>query len=154
VYKSLSSPEAVFQKVFLYTSGQLDTIDYAIRGTHEEHDSVLPSEHNAIAEHEAKQISQRTKDALAAYKARGGTLGTPSNLTDEGRAKGQRQAGEASKAMADEAYLDIAPMMLELRNQGRTLREIAEALNKDGHTTRTGKTWNATQVMRVLDRVS
>jgi hypothetical protein len=89
---------------------------------------------------------------LAAYKARGGSLGSD-NLTDEGRAKGQKRAGQVSKKIADEAYTDLAPMMLELRNQGRTLPEIAKALNDGGHTTRTGEPWNSVQVMRVLERI-
>jgi DNA invertase Pin-like site-specific DNA recombinase len=107
----------------------------------------------AVAEDEAHRISERTKAALAAYKARGGKLGS-NTLTDERRAKGAKRAGVVSKNLADEAYVDIAPMMLELKNQGRTLREIAAILNQEGYTTRRDKPWNSVQVMRVLERVA
>ena len=43
--------------------------------------------------------------------------------------------------------------MLELQAAGRSLREIAEALNAQDHKTRREKAWSKTQVKRVLDRV-
>jgi DNA invertase Pin-like site-specific DNA recombinase len=112
----------------------------------------------AVAEAEAKAISDRTKAALAAYKARGGKLGADlpqcQNLTQEARIKGARRAGEAVAKAAAEAYSDLAPIVAELRGKGLSLGAIADELNKQGHTTRRGKPWNAVQVSRVLERAT
>ena len=109
----------------------------------------------AVAEHEAKAISERTKAALAAYKARGGKLGAElpqcRNLTVEARRKGAKRAGEAVAKNAIEAYADLRPGMIEMRTNGKTLAEIAEKLNAEGQTTRRGKSWNPVQVSRVLE---
>jgi DNA invertase Pin-like site-specific DNA recombinase len=105
----------------------------------------------AVAEDEAKRISERTRAALAAYKARGGKLGTD-NLTAEGRALGSRRAGVKAKADADAAYSDLTSEVKGLRAEGLTLQAIAERLNDAGHTTRRGKPWNPSQVSRVLER--
>jgi len=110
----------------------------------------------AIAEHEARMISQRTKDALASYKRRGGLLGGARpecrNLTDKARVKGRKAAIAAVKANADSAYSDLLPIMLEWKQAGLTQQAIADELNKQGHTTRRGKEWSQVQVMRVLQR--
>jgi DNA invertase Pin-like site-specific DNA recombinase len=111
----------------------------------------------AVAEAEAKAISDRTKAALAAYKARGGKLGAElrqcRNLTQEARKKGAHRAGLAVAKAAAEAYADLVPMMKDCRAGGMTLGAIADKLNAEGHTTRRGKSWNAVQVARVLERV-
>lgn len=106
----------------------------------------------AVAEDEAVRISERTKAALKAYKARGGKLGT-NNLTDEGRVKGNARAAEVVKAKATEAYADLADDIRAMKAEGLTLRAIADRLNSEGHTTRTGSQWSQVQVKRVLDRI-
>jgi DNA invertase Pin-like site-specific DNA recombinase len=110
----------------------------------------------AVAEAEALAISQRTKAALAAYKARGGKLGGSlpqcRKLTQEARRKGAQRAGVAVAKAAREAYADLAPLMTELRDKGLSLQAIAAELNCQGHTTRRGRPWNPVQVLRVLNR--
>ena len=105
-----------------------------------------------FAMRERKLISARTKEAMAAAKARGRTFGTPANFTQEGRRKGATRAGLTHRAKADQAYADLLPWLRELRAAGQTLAAIAEALNVEGHTTRRGASWSPTQVARVLDR--
>lgn len=108
----------------------------------------------AVAELEAGLISQRTKAALAAAKARGTLLGAARpgavRLSPEASQKGAEKAAAVLKTQAREAYADIRPWMLELRESGLTLQQIADRLNAEGHSGRRGAPWNKVQVMRVL----
>ena len=108
----------------------------------------------AVAEHEARMISDRTKMALQAYKRRGGRLGATlpqcRNLTNAARARGRKAASKAISEQAREAYADLLPLMQEWKQAGLSQAAIAEKLNQAGHTTRHSKPWSQVQVMRVL----
>src|SRR5262245_19190645 len=96
----------------------------------------------AFAEHEREQISQRTKDALAAAKARGIRLG---------RNAAERLA-PAYRAEAIERARKLAPMLAELKSAGLSVRQMASELTARGILTPTGARWHAQTVIRVLDR--
>ncbi len=110
----------------------------------------------AVAEDEVCRIAQRTKAALAAYKARGGLLGSRNPrgraIGPETSRKGQQAGTARNRERAQAAYADLLPLMAELRRAGQSYREIGRELARRGHTTRTGKVWNGVQVRRVLAR--
>ena len=110
----------------------------------------------AVAELEAGLISERTRAALNAAKARGVKLGGrrdgAHSLTTEDKARGGKHAAEASRARAMDAYADLVPSMIAWKAEELTLAEIADKLNAEGHTTRTGAAWSKVQVKRALDR--
>jgi DNA invertase Pin-like site-specific DNA recombinase len=110
-----------------------------------------------VAEQEREAISQRTKAALAAAKARGvklGGLGITAKGKQQGRpltAKARRMGTAALKAKAGARARDLAPMIAELRASGiNSQSSLAKALNERGVTTARGGAWTATQVARLI----
>ena len=111
----------------------------------------------AVAANEVREISKRTKAALAALKARGVLLGAARpgahKLTSATREMGQAAASNAIRSNFVSAYSDLTEIIGELHSDGLSLRAIAARLNELGQTTRRGKAWNASQVQRVLSLV-
>jgi len=99
--------------------------------------------HAAMAEHERKLISQRTKAALAEAKARGVKLGTHGKIL-------ARLNRDQARARAKE----LRPMVRALRKEGKTtVREIMEALNRRGIKTQRGGSWHPHTVNLLLHRI-
>lgn len=98
-----------------------------------------------LAEQERDFISKRTIAALAVAKSRGVKLG---GLRD---ATGKRN--DALQAEAQGRAAKVADLVQPLRAAGKTLRQIAEALNASSVPTARGGKWSAAQVMRVIERL-
>lgn len=106
----------------------------------------------AVAEHEAKAISERTKAALAASKARGKKLGW-SNPTRHVEQQNAAASGAARTAeLANERANNLIPLVSNLAKTGLSLRSIATELNRMNVATARGGKWHATTVANVIAR--
>lgn len=93
----------------------------------------------AVAEKEREMISIRTKQALAAAKARGKQLGSPTI------AARNRDAAEGRARQ-------LQGLLQEFR--GQSSRAIAEQLNARGIASATGKPWQSMTALRLMKRLA
>jgi DNA invertase Pin-like site-specific DNA recombinase len=106
----------------------------------------------AIAEHEAKMISDRTRAALAAAKARGQRLGGFRGRA--GTAADCAKARQAKSLAADARAADLVAVIKDIRAEGASsLRSIAKELNGRGISAPRGGKWSAAQVRSAISRI-
>jgi DNA invertase Pin-like site-specific DNA recombinase len=109
-----------------------------------------------VAQQEREAISKRTKEALAAAKARGVKLGNPNGAAALRRAgKGGAALRETVSANADDFAEALRPILEELRSSGyTTLRAVAQELNARGVLARRGGLWHVSSIRGLLVRLS
>jgi DNA invertase Pin-like site-specific DNA recombinase len=109
----------------------------------------------SVAELEAGLISERTKAALAAAKARGVKLGNPNGARAlRGKQVGNKQAVAAVKANAEYRAANLRAIVDDLRAQGTiSVRAVAAELNERGILTPRGRAWHPTSTARLLSRL-
>jgi DNA invertase Pin-like site-specific DNA recombinase len=98
-----------------------------------------------MAQHEVKQISKRTREALAAAKKRGKRLGNPNiaEVAKRGRA--------VLKANARRFAANVRPIIEEIMRAGATSHNaIAAKLNERNVRTARGGVWTHVQVGAIL----
>jgi DNA invertase Pin-like site-specific DNA recombinase len=105
----------------------------------------------AVAEHEAKMISERTKAALQAAKARGKLLG--GFRGHHIPADAARASLDARRASARAHAADVMPIIASIRASGVTsFGAIARALtDRRVITSHGGTKWEPTQVKRLIE---
>lgn len=108
-----------------------------------------------VAQQEREAISRRTKEALAAAKARGVKLGNPNGAAALRRAgKGGVALRAVVKANADAHAAALTDVVIDIRAQGhQTLRAMAAELNQRGILTRRGGQWHVSSAKNLLGRL-
>lgn len=105
----------------------------------------------SVSQWEREAVGERTREVLRHLKKQGVRLGAApfgtafSEHTDD---NGRRQLD----VVPEEA--ETARRMIQLRQDGRTLRKICEILEKEGHVTKRGGRWQPSTVGRILKRLN
>ena len=103
---------------------------------------------SAIAQNEAKVISQRIKDALAQSNKE---LGTPSNLTLEAKKKGLETILKSRRNNPNRVRAIAYLKTLDFKNT--SLRKLAAELNNNEFRTSNNKEFTAMQVSRLIKAI-
>jgi len=106
----------------------------------------------AVAEQEGKAISERTRAALKAVKARGVKLGWANPRRRSEQLLASLKGAKANSVKSDEHAALLAPIIVDLRRQKMSLRKMAAHLNSMGTPTSRGAKWHATTVRNLLIR--
>lgn len=105
-----------------------------------------------LAQWEAEQISKRTREALAASKARGRKLGGEGANLPSASANGRKKSLEARKAKAAQRRADLMPVIEQAREEGKvSLTAIANYLNGQSIETARGGKWFPASVSRLIN---
>ena len=108
-------------------------------------DQLMRNILSAFSQYEKNLISLRTKQALAAKRARGFRTGTvPFGFS----------ADSEGKLVENSCEQSLLALVRELRGEGSTWIAIAHTLNNSGHTNRAGRKWSSQNLWIIFkDRV-
>ncbi len=99
-----------------------------------------------MAMHERKEIGRRTRQALAEAKRRGVKLGTAGS-------RNIKKANDAKISAANTFAAKLQPLVIPLREAGKTFQEIADILNVMGMQTPQGKSFHPSSVRNCIIRL-
>lgn len=104
-----------------------------------------------MAQHERELISKRTKEGLAAARAKGKTIGRPKGYQPNYNIEERNKKISDTKSLKN---LDVNKRLYKiatfLREQGASTYKIAKQMNEMGLTSPTGKKIQATTIQRLL----
>lgn len=108
-----------------------------------------------VAQQEREAISRRTKEALAAAKARGVKLGNPNGAAALRRSDDNGQSLRTTVSQNADTFAEtLASILTDIQSAGHTtLRAVATELNTRGIRTRRSKQWHVSNVRNLLARL-
>ncbi|GAB3374288.1 recombinase family protein [Massilia agri] len=108
----------------------------------------------ALGEQERRMIGQRTKDALAAKKARGELLGAVLHKDPQAIVAARAKANATNAMKAADFAAKMIPEIQKLKAQNMTLDQIATDLNERNVATFNGGSWHKSTISRLLAKAA
>jgi DNA invertase Pin-like site-specific DNA recombinase len=104
----------------------------------------------AVAEYESRLNSERVKEAIAARRARGATIGSPAYNGVRRFPPGcQRASVLARKARSEARARDLAPLVWKAVAEGKSMSVIAEEFNESGIVPPRRVPWSKNSIWRI-----
>jgi len=103
-----------------------------------------------VGEQERRLIGIRTKEALAAKKARGIKLGFVQHKDPQSIVVARAKGNASNAARAAEFVAKMAPSIQQLQSRGLTLDQVAAELTRRGEKTLNGGEWHKSTVSRLM----
>jgi DNA invertase Pin-like site-specific DNA recombinase len=129
-----------------FVTGLLETGCDFVAADMPQANKVMIQMHAVMAEWERDQISKRTRDALAAAKARGVRLGTAGAANLKPNVEARQHAADA---FADK----LSGVVAGFRARGISQRDMVTELNALEIKTPNGGAWHRGQLCRLLERI-
>jgi DNA invertase Pin-like site-specific DNA recombinase len=120
-----------------------ENVEFVALDMPEANRATIASMAAAAAEHR-RRVSERIRASLRIAKSRGKRLGNPKI------AVARPEAVQAASDRARESRQALRGDVVQLREDGRSLRAIADELNRRGIPTARGREWHASSVRRIL----
>jgi len=130
-----------------FVSGLLETGVEFVAADMPQANKTMIQIHAVMSEWERDAISKRTREALAAAKARGVKLGTAGSAN-------LRHVNTQRADAADQHAQKVRKVVQGLQARGLSQRAIADELNALGVRTANGGAWHLPTVQRVLARIA
>ena len=144
---------ADIEREVVRAGGVLVTTDGTTTGDDSESEEVQATIQDLVASLELRKIRARNRARAKRCIADGRTHGGDVPYGQRRRALGiTGRSGVVVELEPDPDEQAVVARIVELRSNGLSLRKIAARLKADGHTTRTGRPWQAMTIKRVLDR--
>ena len=150
----VSKPCRLSREVAFISGLMAQRVPFIVAALGTDVDAFMLHIYAALGEQERRMIGQRTKEALAALKARGVKLGAIQHKDPQAIVAARAKANASNATKAAEFAVKMIPEIQKLKAQSMTLGQIAADLNERNVATFNGGSWHKSTISRLLAKTA